>query len=163
MAIETTTLFLISGKIAAGKSTLANRLAGRRSTVLISEDHWLSKLFPEEISTLDDYVKYSARLRDAVEPHIVSLLQQGLSVVMDFPANTRQQRLWLRGLFEAADVHHELHFIDAPNDVCKHRLRERNKSGKHAFQPSEADFDLFTRYFAPPTDEEHFKIIVHKT
>ena len=163
MTDQSTALFLICGKIAAGKSTLANRMAEQRSTVLVSEDHWLSKLFPDEISTLDDYVKYSARLRDAVGPHVVSLLQQGLSVVMDFPANTRQQRLWLRGLFEAAGVPHELHFIDIPNDVCKNRLRERNKSGAHAIQTSEADFDLFTRYFVPPTDDEDFNVIVHRS
>ncbi len=162
MANQTTTLFLISGKIAAGKSTLANRLAEQRSTVLIREDHWLSNLFPDEISTLDDYVRYSARLRDAAGPHVVSLLLEGVSVVMDFPANTGQQRLWLRSLFEAAGVHHELHFIDVPDDVCKNRLRERNKSGKHAFKPSEADFDLFTRYFVPPTADEGFNIVVHK-
>jgi predicted kinase len=163
MSNHTTTLFLFSGKIAAGKSTLANSLAAQRSTVLISQDHWLSKLFPDEISTLDDYVSCSARLRDAIGPHVVSLLQEGLSVVMDFPANTRQQRQWLREIFEAADVHHELHFIDVPNDVCKNRLRDRNKSGRHAFQPSEADFDLFTRFFVPPTDVEGFNITIHQT
>jgi predicted kinase len=32
-------------KIAAGKSTLARRLAARPATLLISEDHWMSNLF----------------------------------------------------------------------------------------------------------------------
>jgi predicted kinase len=39
------TLYLLCGKIAAGKSTLARRLAARPATLLISEDHWTSNLF----------------------------------------------------------------------------------------------------------------------
>ena len=37
------TLHLVCGKIAAGKSTLANRLANAPATVLISEDYWMSR------------------------------------------------------------------------------------------------------------------------
>ena len=163
MPDRTPTLFLISGKIAAGKSTLAEKLAVRPATVLFSEDDWLSSLFPAEIATLDDYVRCSARLRDVAGPHVVSLLTAGVSVIMDFPANTRDQRKWLRDLFETAGVHHELHFVDAPDDVCKRRLRERNESGQHAFQTSEADFDIITSYFVPPTDDEGFNLIIHRT
>ncbi len=159
----TTKLYLVSGKIAAGKSTLARGLAERCSAVLVREDDWLAKLYPDEISTLDDYVRCSARLRGAIGPHVVSLLREDLSVVMDFPANTRKQRQWLRELFEAAEVRHELHFIDAPDELCKSRLRERNESGEHEFQTSEADFDLFTRYFVPPGDDEGFNITIHRT
>ena len=163
MSEHETTLYLVCGKIAAGKSTLANRLAARRSTVLMSEDHWLSTLFPDEIETLEDYVRCSGRIRAIVGPHVVSLLREGLSVVMDFPANTRQQRRWLRDLFEAADVHHELHFLDVSDDTCKRRLRNRNASGEHAFRPSEADFDRFTRYFVPPDQAEGFNLTTHRT
>lgn len=46
------TLHLLCGKIAAGKSTLAKHLAARPATVLISEDHWNSTLFPDEIDLL---------------------------------------------------------------------------------------------------------------
>ena len=94
---------------------------------------------------------------------MLSLLNEGLSVVMDFPANTLQQRRWLRGLFDAADVNHELHFIDVFDDVCKRRLRERNKSSQHAYQTNEQEYELFTRFFVPPTDDEGFNLIIHQT
>ncbi len=157
-----TKLIIISGKIAAGKSTLALDLAAGQASVLLSEDHWISKLYPGEIELLDDYVRCSGRLCEAIGPHVVSLLKEGMSVVMDFPANTHKQRHWLRGLFEAADVGHELHYLDVPDEVCKNRLRIRNDTGDHAFQPSEADFDLFTRYFVAPTVDEGFNLIVHQ-
>lgn len=39
-----TTLQLLCGQIASGKSTLATKLGRRPGTVVIREDHWLSGL-----------------------------------------------------------------------------------------------------------------------
>jgi predicted kinase len=38
----------MSGKIASGKSTLAKSLAAERSAILLSEDRWLSRPYPDE-------------------------------------------------------------------------------------------------------------------
>jgi predicted kinase len=154
-------LHFLCGKIAAGKSTLANTLAAQPMTILVSEDHWLGHLYPGEIVTLDDYVRCSKNLRNAMEPHIVSLLREGLSVVLDFPANTLHQRQWLRDFCDVTDVTHQLHFLDVSDDTCKQRLRKRNTAGEHVFQTSDEDFDLVTSYFVPPTTSEGFNIIRH--
>lgn len=156
------TLHLLCGKIAAGKSTLAKRLAAQPATVLISEDHWNSTLFPDELKTIEDYARYSARVRAAMGPHVVSLLKAGLSVVLDFQANTLAVRGWMRTLIDGANAAHELHFLDLPDDTCKRRLRERNAQGEHPYQASDADYELFTRYFVPPTADEGFNVVVHK-
>jgi predicted kinase len=156
------TLYLLCGKIAAGKSTLASFLAARPGTVLISEDHWTSSLFAGELKTIEDYSRYSGRLRDAMGPHVVSLLKAGLSVVLDFPANTLASRGWMRGIFEDADAAHELHFLDVPDETCRQRLRARNTAGGHAYQASDAEYDIFTRYFVPPTPAEGFNLITHR-
>jgi predicted kinase len=102
-----TTLYLICGKIGAGKSTLAKQLASHPATLLISEDHWTSTLFAGDLQTIDDYVRLSARLCAAMGPHIVDILRQGLSVVLDFPANTVKNRHWMRSLIAQANVAHE--------------------------------------------------------
>lgn len=155
------TLYLICGKIAAGKSTLAKRLAARPLTVLIGEDHWNSTLFPDEIKTIEDYSKYSTRLRRAMGPHVVALLKAGMSVVLDFQANTLAVRQWMRTLIDESGAAHELHFLDLPDETCRQRLRARNAAGEHPYQASDAEFDLFTRYFVPPTPAEGFNVIVH--
>ena len=154
-------LYLLCGKIGAGKSTLAKNLAGRPNTVLISEDHWNSNLFADELKTIEDYSRLSRRLRSAMGPHVVALLKAGLSVVLDFPANTLANREWMRGIIDDAGVAHELHFLDLPDETCKQRLRARNAAGEHPFQASDAEFDLFTRYFVPPTADEGFNVVVH--
>ena len=156
------TLYLICGKIAAGKSTLAKRLAARPLTVLIGEDHWNSTLFPDEIKTIEDYSKYSTRLRRAMAPHVVALLKAGMSVVLDFQANTLAVRQWMRTLIDESGAAHELHFLDLPNETCRQRLRARNAAGQHPYQASDAEFDLFTRDFVPPAPAEGFNVIVHK-
>lgn len=156
-----TTLYLLCGNIAAGKSTLAQNLASRPSTLLVSMDHWMSALFPGEVTTIEEFVDRSARLRVAMGPHVVDILRQNLSVVLDFPANTTSWRSWMRALFDDAKVAHELHFLDVPDAVCKARLRERNATGGHQYQVDEATYDLFTSYFAPPTGDEGFNIVVH--
>lgn len=158
---ELPTLYLLCGKIAAGKSTLARRLAARPATLLISEDHWTSHLFYDELQTIEDYGRMSARLRAAMGPHVVDILRHGLSVVLDFPANTVNQRNWMRSLIELAAVAHELHLLDSPDTVCKQRLRERNARGEHPFRASEAEYDLFTSYFVPPRPDEGFNVVVH--
>ena len=147
------TLHLLCGKIAAGKSTLARRLASEPDRVLISEDAWLSRLYPGEIVSLEDYARRAGRLQDVLGDHVVALLRTGLSVVLDVPANTVQRRRWMRGLFEAASAAHRLHHLDLPDRVCKARLRRRNQDGAHDFAPSDADYDLITGYFQPPSPE----------
>jgi predicted kinase len=155
-------LYLLCGKIAAGKSTLAKNLAARPATVLISEDHWNANLFADELKSIEDYSRLSRRLRNAMGPHVVALLKAGLSVVLDFPANTPLTRGWMRGIIDDAKAAHELHFLDLTDETCKQRLRERNAAGEHPFQASDAEYDLFTRYFVPPTPDEGFNVIVHK-
>jgi predicted kinase len=156
------TLYLLCGKIAAGKSTLANRLAARPTTVLISEDHWNSSLFADELRNIEDYSRCSKRLRNAMAPHVVALLKAGMSVVLDFPANTLTSRGWMRGIFEDANAAHELHFLDIPDRTCKRRLGKRNAAGEHPFHVSESDYEIFTSYFVPPAPDEGFNVVVHK-
>ncbi|WP_059002078.1 AAA family ATPase [Leptolyngbya sp. NIES-2104] len=155
-------LYLFCGKMAAGKSTLAREIAQRENAVLIVQDEWLEQLFPDEIMNIPDFVKYSSRLQNVLTRHITALLSQGVSVVLDFPGNTRLQREWFRALFESAIADHELHYVDVSDEVCKRQLRERsNQLPEGSAFTSEAEFDAITKYFQEPSDDEGFNIIRH--
>jgi predicted kinase len=155
------TLYLLCGKIASGKSTLAGRLAERPTTLLITMDHWMPLLFPTENRTIEDFARLSARLRDAMGPHVVDILRHDLSVVLDFPANTVKWRSWMRSLIDEADVAHELHVLDVPDAICKQRLRQRNAEGEHPYEVNDETYELFMSYFVPPRPDEGFNIVTH--
>ena len=161
MPTKTPTLHMVCGKIAAGKSTLAAKLAQNENAFLIKEDDWLAALFADEMKTARDFVRCSTKLRSAIGPHIVSLLNAGLSVVLDFQANTIESRVWMRGLFEETDANHQLHVLVPSDDVCLDRLRTRNADGAHPFTVTEAQFHEISKYFIEPTAEEGFTLVRH--
>jgi len=156
-------LYFMCGKMAAGKSTHARELAQTRNAVLLVQDEFLGTLYAGDIRTIQDFVKYSARVRDALSLHIKDLLSRGVSVVLDFPGNTRVQRQWFREIFEDANVDHELHFIDIPNDLCKRQLRQRSTAlPAGSAWTTDAEFDAITVYFQAPAEDENFNVIRHE-
>ncbi|MYM54170.1 AAA family ATPase [Thalassovita mangrovi] len=161
MSLTSPTLHMLCGKIAAGKSTLSSRLEGQDGTVLIAEDDWLNALFAEEMATAADYVRYAAKLRQAMGPHVAALLNAGVSVVLDFPANTVENRAWMRGILQATGAAHQLHVLDVPDEVCLARLRARNAQGDHPFAATEAQFRQFSKHYVAPSPEEGFDVVVH--
>ena len=157
------TLLFMCGKMAAGKTALARELAEREDAVLLVQDEFLDALYPGEIVHIPDFVRCSSRLRDSLTPHICALLSKGVSVVLDFPGNTKKQRTWFRTLFEQADAKHELHFIDAPDDVCKRQLRDRSRNlPTGTAWTTDAEFDAITAYFEAPASGERFNVIRHE-
>lgn len=156
------TLHLLCGKIASGKSTLANTLATAHAALVLSEDHWLAQLYPGEILSIADYLRSAQRIRGVLGPLVVNLLQSGVNVVLDFPANTLANREWLRGLAQTAQVPHCLHYLELDDATCRARLHARNARGEHDFAATDAEFDLITRHFSVPSEEEGLVIEVHR-
>ena len=158
-----TKLIFLCGKMAAGKSTLARHLAERENAVLIEQDQFLDGLYPDEIIDIPGYAKYASRLNRTLEPHICALLAKGISVVLDFPANTKAQRAWFRGIFERGKVAHELYFVDAPDALCKSQLKHRSRDlPPGAKWTTDAEFEAVTVYFQPPSQDEGFNVIRHE-
>jgi predicted kinase len=155
-------LHLLCGKIAAGKSSLAATLGDAPLTVVVSEDKWTAPLFGAEMATVEDYVRCAAKLRAAMGPHLVDLLRAGVTVVLDYPANTRANRAWMKAIAAAAGVPDRLHWLDIPDEICRARMHARNAGGEHEFAPTDAHFDLITSCFEPPAADEGFEIVVHR-
>lgn len=155
-------LHLMTGKIASGKSTLAKSLAAEHSAILLSEDQWLSRLYPDQIKSITDYVRLARQIREVVGPLVIDLLRAGVTVVLDFPANTPQDRQWLRGLADVAEVSHCVHYIEVDDDTCRARLHLRNQRGEHEFTATDAEFDVITSYFRELVEGEGLRVEVHR-
>jgi predicted kinase len=156
-------LLFFCGKMAAGKSTLARQLAEREKAIRFSQDEWVEILFPHLIVNVATYLEYSGRINRLLAPHVVTLLKRGVSVVLDFPGNTRNQRAWFREIINSAGAEHELHYVDTPDAICRAQLKARS-----AHLPpgtpwtTDADFDLISSHFNAPSDDERFNVVVHR-
>ena len=151
------TLHFLCGKIASGKTTLARAIADDCAGVLICEDLWLERMYPNETFTFQDYLRRSRRLRAALEPHVVALLRLGIPVVFDFAGNTPRDRQWVRSVFECAGADHLLHVLDVPDATCKARLRARNADAPEGTQfTTDEEFDAIGAYFVLPSPDEGF-------
>lgn len=159
------TLHFISGKAGAGKTTLARRIAQTAPAILFCEDEWLSRL-ADPIENLQQYLAAAGKIRNVIAPLSVDLLKLGTSVVFDFAGNTSRDRQWARSIFESAGADHQLHYIPAADDVCRARVRERNRSkpeGVFFGEVTEQQVNEVNRYFTPPGAEEGFIVVVHET
>ena len=96
-------------------------------------------------------------------PHVASLLNEGISVVLDFQANTAEARSWMRGILEQTKASHALHVLDVSDEICIGRLRTRNAAGDHPFATTEDQFAQFSKHFVLPTRDEGFDVVIHKT
>lgn len=156
------TLHVTCGKMAAGKTTFARRLASELPAVLVCWDLWLQRLYPVEITAFEEFLTYSARLRTIMGPHLSDVLGRGQDVMLDFPANTPASRAWVRSVSETAGAHLVLHFLDTPDARCLERLAQRNSALPEGSVPMSAEqFAAITALFVPPQSDEGFELRVH--
>lgn len=155
------TLIFMCGKMGAGKSTFSKKLAVELNAVLLSEDDWLSALYPNEINNFDDYIVYSSRLKSVVKEHVKKLLSSGISVVMDFPGNTKKQRAWFKEIISGENLSHKLIYLKADDQLCLTRLEQRTKESpeRTRFDTPEV-FEQVTSHFQPPSADEGFNVEV---
>ena len=149
------TLTLLCGKIGAGKTTKSKQLAKEYNAVLLSEDEWLSSLYPQQIATFDDYIELSQRLKPLIKAHVQNILSTNTNVVMDFPANTRLQRKWFKELAEEVAAKPMLVYLNISNEQCLKQIAQRRiEQPERAQFDTEAVFNQVTQYFEVPSDDE---------
>ena len=154
------TLIFFCGKMGAGKSTKSKKVALERNAILLSEDEWLASIYPNMITSLEDYVKYSNQLKPQIKKLVQSILISTADVVMDFPANTISQREWFKGIFSEIEAPHQLIYIDIPNEVCLKQIAKRcSEQPERASTDTKEMFTEVTKYFVEPKIEEGFNII----
>lgn len=107
----------------------------------------------------EDKVRCSAKLKNAMKLHVISLLKAGVSVVLDFPANTVANRKWMMGIINESCADHILHYLNVSSEICKSRLQARNQSAAPHFVVTDEQFELISQYFTEPGPEEGFHII----
>ncbi len=159
--IKAGTLIFFCGKMGAGKSTKSKEVTLKNNAVLLSEDEWLSILYPQQISSFEDYIKHSALLRPLIKSHVQKILLTGTTVVLDFPANTSKQRAWFKNIVLEIDAKHQLIYLDVSDEKCIKQIAQRRleQPERSAFDTEEM-FHQVTKYFEIPMESEQLQITI---
>ncbi|MDN4525749.1 AAA family ATPase [Fictibacillus fluitans] len=154
------TLYFFCGKMGAGKSTKSKQLAMEKHAVLLSEDEWISSLYPNLVESFEDYLKFSAQLKPLLKKHIQNILSVGTDVVMDFPGNTKKQRKWFLDIAKEVHASHQLIFLNLNNEQCLRQIAQRRiEQPERASFDTEAVFIHVTNFFEPPEASEGLHIL----
>lgn len=152
-------LVFFCGKMGAGKTTKSIELKHKLNAVLFCEDAWLESMYPDAINTIQDYVKYSNRIKPIIKSTVQNILSVGTNVVMDFPGNTISQRSWFKDLYTEIEATHELMFIDVPDALCLQQIaKRRTEQGQSLATDTEEMFYAMLKYFEPPVNSEGFNV-----
>ena len=154
------TVFLICGNTAAGKSTYSAELAKKHKAIIFSTDPWMQTLYGEDYNpeqhSFEWLIKRAERCKTQMRQIAQSLILQGINIIFDFGFRDAESRKYYFewALSQGAEV--SLHFLDVPAQERRARVHKRNKEkgATFAFEVTDEMFDYVETMFVPPSDEE---------
>ena len=125
----TATLNAIFGPCGAGKTTYAHAFARREKAVAFILDDWMARLFGPDMPEPLEYewmVERVGRCEAQIWSVAAAVMATGASVILDIGLMRRADRERVRQIAEGAGLTLVFHFVDAPVDVRRARVAERN-------------------------------------
>ncbi len=155
----TPTLHLIEGPVGAGKSTYAGKLARRIGGVHVALDEWFVRLFSPDRPTTDVMAWYATRkqrLNDHIWRHALSLLDAGVTPILELGLVQRQMRQDFYRRAQDAGVDVQVHLLEASRAIRQERVAQRNadKGPTFSMVVPDAVFELASDMWEYPQDDE---------
>jgi predicted kinase len=149
------TLNVIFGPCAAGKTTYARALARRENAVAFVLDDWGARLFGPDLQGAIEFAWMMERLgrcNALIWSTAEAVLAAGTSVVLDTGAMRRADRERIRQIAAAKSLSLRWHFIDAPQDVRRARVADRNTAKGETFvmEVTPQMFEMLEAVYEPP-------------
>ncbi len=119
------TVYLICGKICAGKTTYARMLASGKKAVVLSTDEITLAIFGQHLGEKHDEVV--ANVQNYLLEKSLEILKTGINVVLDWGFWTREKRDFMREYYTSRGVKCEFHYIDVSCDRWKDNIARRNR------------------------------------
>jgi predicted kinase len=155
----TATLHVIFGPSGAGKTTYAHTFARRERAVAFILDDWMARLFgadmPEPLQ-YDWMIERVGRCEAQIWSTAAAVLATGTSVVLDIGLMRKADRARVREIATATELPLQFHFVDAPQEVRRARVGERNvvRGESFAIEVSPDMFEFIEGVFEAPDADE---------
>lgn len=153
------TLHLLIGPVGAGKTTYAERQTADGQGAFLDLDTWMVRLFgaderPRE-NVMGWYLERRERCRGLLWDTTLDLLRHGIDVYLEFGLVSAAER---EAFYERArdeNVRLRVHLVDAPRDVRRERVIERNRSERPFCQVVPPEFfERASDAWQPPSEAE---------
>ena len=158
---------LVCGPTGVGKTTYSIALAQELGAVRFSIDPWMQTLFSKDMRGLDYgwITERVGRCHQQIWEVSEQILALGGAVILDLGFTTKSQRKTFVGLAENIGAVAEIHYLSAPVEVRKARVKKRNKEkdpGLYSFEVTDFMFNFMEPRFEAPDASElrHGKEIV---
>ena len=143
------TLYILCGLPGAGKTTLANAIAGTRDVAVVSLDH----IKADEGFFVSDHEVPEADwtgILDVVHASLLMPLRLGRDAVFDASNLTREQRDDLRNLAASRNFASQLIYVAVPEKTAREQPRDRIDAALAVFEEPSADEGALV--YKPPQD-----------
>jgi len=149
-------VFLICGKICSGKTTYARKLCEEQHAILLSVDELMLTMFGQHAGCKHDL--YAARTKSFLLTQTIRLIQNNVSVVLDWGFWTKAEREKMRAFLGEKQIPVSVFYLDVSDEVWKKRIAKRNfdvQNGKtDAYYIDENLAEKFRSRFEKPDKEE---------
>ncbi|MBO6937792.1 MAG: ATP-binding protein [Deltaproteobacteria bacterium] len=152
---------LVLGPVGAGKSTYVAKLVREHEAVPLNLDEWMAVLFrPDRPDGPSERMAwYGERVERCLEQIwrvTFGVLASGTDAVLEVGLIRREQRAAFFGRVDAEALDLTLHALDAPREVRRARVEQRNRErgATFAMEVPPAIFELASDLWEPLTDAE---------
>lgn len=129
-------LYLIVGPVGAGKSTFARDAVARKNAVFLDLDVWMVRLYGQDARPSENvvgwYLERRERVRGLLWDTTLDILAAGTDVLLELGLVSRKEREAFYDKARDEDLKLTVYCVDAPRDIRRQRVVERNASaGEH--------------------------------
>lgn len=153
------TLHLLIGPVGAGKTTFARRRASGARAVFLDLDTWMVRLFGADARPEDNVIAWYLERRDRCRALLWDvareILASGVDVFLELGLVRRLERDEYYAKARAEELELAVYVLDAPRDIRRERIVERNRSaGEHTQVVPMHFFEVASDAWEPPTEAE---------
>ena len=119
-------VILICGKICAGKTRYAKKMAKDIKGVILSTDEIMLGLFGQYLGDMHDEIAEKTEIylfKKAVE-----IIFSGINVILDWGFWTREKRQFATKYFNNSGIKVEWHYVEVDNENWRRNISKRNNA-----------------------------------